>query len=328
MTRSRGVALAGLGVLAFSLSLPLTRLAVESLDPWFVAFGRAVVAAGLAGLALGLTRSPRPTRRQARRLALVVLGVVVGFPVLTSLALVTQTSSHGAVVIGILPAATAIWAVARAGERPSPAFWASAGLGLLAVLAFALAQGAGGLETGDLYLLAAVALCGLGYAEGGALARELGGWRTISWALLLALPVTAPITAVAALAGDVRGPAEAWLGFGYVAVVSMFLGFFAWYAGLARAGVARTSQLQLAQPVLTLGWAALLLGETVGLATLLAAAMVLASVAATQRTRVAAAPLTPETGEAQRSRETTAPRMVWSTSGRRSEKRTRRAPWG
>jgi len=289
-TARSGVVLGALGVLGFSFSLPATRLAVADLDPWFVAFGRAVVAGALAAAALAAIRAPRPTRDQVRRLGLVALGVVLGFPALTSLALVTQTSSHGAVVIGFLPAATAVFAVLRAGERPTAAFWAASGAGLAAVVAFAATQGAAGLERGDLLLLGAVVLCGLGYAEGGALARELGGWRTICWALVLSLPLTVPVALVAGAAEPLVAAPSAWLGFAYVALVSMFLGFFAWYAGLARAGVARTSQLQLAQPVLTLGWAAALLGEAVGMATLAAALAVLASVAATQRTRVVAAP--------------------------------------
>jgi drug/metabolite transporter (DMT)-like permease len=289
-TVSAGLLLGALGVLGFSFSLPATRLAVEHLDPWFVAFGRAAVAGLLAAAALAAVRAPRPTRAQAGRLGLVSLGVVLGFPALTSLALVTQTSSHGAVVIGFLPAATAVFAVLRAGERPTRAFWAACALGLLTVLAFAATQGASGLESGDALLLAAVVLCGLGYAEGGALARELGGWRTICWALVLSLPLTIPVAVLSGALSDLGAPANAWLGFAYVALVSMFLGFFAWYAGLARAGVARTSQLQLAQPVLTLVWAAALLGEAVSTATVLAALAVLASVAATQRTRVRRAP--------------------------------------
>jgi len=277
--------LGALGILGFSLSLPATRAAVGDLDPWFVAFGRAAVAAALAAIALRAVRAPLPSRAHVRRLALVALGVVVGFPALTSLALVTQTSSHGAVVIGFLPASTAIWAVLRAGERPSRAFWLACALGVVCVIAFAATQGATGLESGDLLLLGAVVLCGLGYAEGGALARELGGWRTICWALVLSAPLTLAVAVLAALSAGLEGSGDAWLGFAYVSLVSMFLGFFAWYAGLARAGVARAGQLQLAQPVLTLGWAALLLGESVDLPTILAALAVLASVALTQRVR-------------------------------------------
>lgn len=290
-TVTAGLALGALGVLGFSMSLPSTRVAVDQLDPWFVAFGRAVGAALLAWAYLRYTGAPRPAPGQWRRLAVVALGVVVGFPLFTSLALTTQTSAHGAVVVAVLPAITAVFAVLRAGERPPPLFWAAIAAGLLAVLAFLGAAGAvrGTLEVADAFLLAAVVLCGLGYAEGGALARELGGARTICWALLLSLPVTAPVTAVAALIHPPRADAAAWSAFGYLAVVSMFLGFFAWYAGLARGGIARVGQIQLAQPVLTMAWSALLLGETVTPASIAAALAVLACVVLIQRTRASAA---------------------------------------
>jgi drug/metabolite transporter (DMT)-like permease len=285
--RVAGLALGALGVLAFSMSLPATRVAVQQLDPWFVAFGRAAGAAPLAWAYLRCTGAPRPTRAQWRRLSIVALGVVVGFPLFTSLALTTQTAAHGAVVITVLPALTAVFAVLRAGERPPPLFWVASAGGLLAVLAFLGASGAvhGALSVADLFLLVAVVLCGLGYAEGGALAREFGGARTICWALLLSLPVTVPVAAVAAVAHPPRADAGAWSAFGYVTAVSMFLGFFAWYAGLARGGIAQVGQIQLAQPVLTLAWSALLLGETVTPASIVAALVVLACVVLTQRTR-------------------------------------------
>jgi len=279
-------------VLAFSLSLPTTRVAVRELDPWFVAFGRAVGAALLAWAYLRFTGAPRPTRDQWRRLSLVALGVVVGFPMFTSLALITQTSAHGAVVVTVLPAMTAVFAVLRAGERPPPLFWAASAAGLVAVLAFLGASGAvhGGLSRADLFLIAAVVLCGLGYAEGGALARELGGARTICWALLLSLPVTVPVTIAAAAVHPPRAGAGTWAAFGYLTVVSMLLGFFAWYAGLARGGIARVGQVQLAQPVITLAWSALLLNETVTPASIAVALLVLACVVLTQRTRSGAPP--------------------------------------
>jgi drug/metabolite transporter (DMT)-like permease len=284
-----GVLLGALGVLAFSFSLPATRLAVADLDPWLVAFGRAVVAGVLSAALLGATRAPRPTRPQWRALGLVAVGVVVGFPLFTSLALHRVPASHGAVVVGMLPAATAVAAVLRAGERPTRAFWLASAAGLAAVVAFALTQGGGGLGTPDLELLAAVALCALGYAEGGRLSRELGGARTICWALVLSLPVTIAVATTAVATHGVHASATAWLGFSYVSVISMFLGFFAWYAGLARGGVAKIGQVQLAQPVLGLVWAALVLGEHVGPATVAAAVAVLTAVVATQRTRVRAA---------------------------------------
>ncbi len=282
----RGLLLGALGVLGFSGSLVATRAAVLELDPWFVAFGRAVVAALLGAAALALTRSRLPRRRHLPSLAVVGVGVVVGFPLFSSLALQDRTSAHGAVIVGLLPIATALFAVARAGERPTPRFWVASTAGLVAVLLFAAAAGAGGPQPSDALLLAAVVLGGLGYAEGGALSRELGGWRTICWGLVLSLPVLAPVTAVVVATGDTTGGAAAWGGFAYVALVSMFLGFFAWYAGLALGGVAKVGQVQLAQPVLTLAWAALLLGEQVTAATVLAALAVLASVVATQRARV------------------------------------------
>jgi drug/metabolite transporter (DMT)-like permease len=282
-----GIALGAIGVAAFSMSLPATRVAVTHIDPWLVAFGRAAGAGLLAWAYLHLTRAPKPTPEQWRRLVLVAAGVVVGFPLFTSLALATQTAAHGAVVISVLPAVTAVFAVLRGGERPPPTFWLASTAGLVAVLAFLAVSGAvsGSVEPADLFLLAAVGLCGLGYAEGGALARDIGGARTICWALVLCLPATVPITAFAAVARTPHADATGWLGFGYVTVISMFLGFFAWYTGLARGGIARVGQLQLAQPVLTLVWSAVLLRESVGVTTVGVAGLVLACVALTQWTR-------------------------------------------
>jgi drug/metabolite transporter (DMT)-like permease len=277
-----GVLLGFVGVLAFSFSLPATRLAVEDLDPWFVAFGRAAVAAVLAAVVLAATKAKRPTRAQLKSLVLVAAGVVFGFPIFTSFALEDRTAAHSAVVIGLLPIATAVFAVARAHERPTRAFWAAALTGTASVLLFAATAGAGGPQLSDLLLLGAVVSAGLGYAEGGRLSRELGGAQTICWALVIALPLTLPVSVATV------GPADttSWLGFAYNAGVSMFLGFFAWYAGLARGGVAKIGQVQLAQPILTLALSAAILGESVSAATIGAAVFVLASVAATQRARV------------------------------------------
>ena len=281
-----GVLLGLIGVLAFSFSLPATKLAVEDLDPWFVAFARAAVATALATAYLLAVRAPRPTRDQGRRLLYVAGGVVVGFPLFTSLALTTSDSAHGAVVVALLPAATALAAVLFAAERPGLVFWLAALAGLLVVLGFTVAESGGAFTAADGFLLLAIAACAVGYAHGGVLSRELGGPRTISWALVLAAPVTVPVAlAVTATTGP-SGDVSAWAGFAYVSAISMYLGFFAWYAGLARGGVARVGQVQLLQPLMTLGWAALVLGEAVGPGTLAAAAAVLASVVVTQRARV------------------------------------------
>jgi drug/metabolite transporter (DMT)-like permease len=286
---SNAVLWGGLGVLAFSFSLPATRLAVEDLSPTFVGLGRALVAAALAAALLGLRRERVPDRRDIPRLLLTGLGVVIGFPLFSSLALRELTSAHASVIVGLLPVATAIFAVTQGGERPGRGFWASAVAGLAAVLAFAATQGATGLAVADLYVLVAVTLCGFGYAEGATLSRRYGGWQVICWALVLTAPFLIPVVAVSA-AGGVDASPDAWLGFAYVSLVSMFLGFFAWYRGLALGGIARIGQIQLAQPVLTLVWAALLLGEQVTAATVAAALAVLACVALTQRTRVRTRP--------------------------------------
>jgi len=281
------VALGLLGVLGFSFTLPATRVAVEGLDPVFIGLGRAAVAALPATLLIAFVwREPLPNRRTVVRLGAVALGVVFGFPLLSALALRSLTSAHSAVIVGLLPAATAVMAVARAGERPSAGFWLASGAGLVAVLAFAATQGAGAPSGADLLVLGAVALGAVGYAEGGALARELGGARVICWALVLSVPITLPVGLAAGISGGLDAPADDWLGFAYVSLVSMLLAFFAWYAALARGGVAKTGQVQLVQPLLTLVWSAALLGEHVGPATIAAALAVVASVLATQRARV------------------------------------------
>jgi drug/metabolite transporter (DMT)-like permease len=285
MVETRALWWGALGVLGFSFSLPATRLAVADLDPTVVGLGRAVVAACLAAALLAIRRERVPARADWPRLGLVAIGVVVGFPIFTSLALRHLSSAHTTVIVGILPAATAAMAVVRGSERPSRGFWLAAAAGFAAALTFAATQGASGIAAADVYVLIAVALCALGYAEGGALSRRLGGWQVICWALVLSAPVLAPIVAVRASATGLHAGTDAWLGFAYVALVSMFLAFFAWYRGLALGGIAKIGQVQLAQPVLTLIWAALLLGEEVTPATVAAALAVLGSVVATQRTR-------------------------------------------
>lgn len=303
--------LGSIGVLGFSFTLPATRLALTGLSASVVGLGRAVVAAILAGAVLVARRERLPPSRHLGRLVVVALGVVVGFPLFSALALRDTPAAHGAVVVGLLPAATAVWAVVRAGERPSKKFWLACLVGVASVILFALSQGAGSLRSADAFLLLAVMAGSLGYAEGGALAREIGGWRVICWALVISMPLLVPVVAGAVLDQVQSGgavPARAWLGFGYVAGVSMFAAFFAWYAGLARGGVARISQLQLAQPVLTLLWSALLLDEVVDGKTLVAAVLVLMSVAWTQSAR------RPGQQESQRSRRANATRAKAPTT--------------
>ena len=251
------------GVLIFSGSLPATRVALAGFDPTFLTGVRAVIAALLAAALLALLRQARPARSDLGPLAVVALGVVVGFPLLTALALRHMTAAHAIVFVGLLPLATAIFGVLRGGERPRPGFWIFSIAGSVTVAGFALSRGGSGSPVGDLLMVAAIAACGLGYAEGAVLSRRLGGWQVISWALVLALPAMA----VVALAtwpgsvGDVGAPA--WLGLAYVSVFSMLVGFVFWYRGLALGGIAKVGQLQLLQPFFGLALAGLLLGEPV-----------------------------------------------------------------
>ena len=284
---ARALLWGSLGVLIFSVSLPATRLAVVGgLDPVFIGSGRAVVAGLLAFGVLAWRGQLMPPRGSMPGLLIVSAGVVFGFPVLTTLALARVPAVHGSVLTGLLPAATAVMGVLRAGEQPRLAFWLAAGAGLLCVLAFAAAQGGGELDVADLLLLVAVGLCGLGYAEGAVLSRTLGGIRVISLALVISLPVTLPLTLWRASPAMLEAATpSSWAGFAYVSLFSMYLGFFAWYRGLALGGVARIGQVQLAQPVLSLLWAVLLLGETVSTAAGVAALAVVACVVMTQRAR-------------------------------------------
>lgn len=254
-----------LGVLAFSFTVPLTRVAAGALSPVFIGSGRAVVAAVLAIIALRLTRQRWPKRILWPRLLVVAGGTVVGFPLLTSFALAEVPASHGAVVIALLPAATAVAATIRGRERPGPRFWGFTVLGALAALLFAMAGsgGIGALSWPDLLLFGAVIAAGIGYAEGGLLARELGAWQTVSWSLVFALPLMLVLTVGSVLLEPPVATGVQWAAFGYLGVVSMFLGFFAWYRGLAIGPMTRVSQIQLIQPVLSIAWAGLLLGESI-----------------------------------------------------------------
>nr|WP_232527883.1 DMT family transporter [Microbacterium suaedae] len=285
---SPGVLWGFVGVVAFSFTLPVTRFAVEAGIPaTFLGSARAVVAAALAVIALAFTRQRLPLRRLWPRLAVVAAGVVVGFPLLTSYALETTEASHGAVVIALLPAATAVIAVLRGRERPGARFWIAAGLGAVAAVAFAAVNGGGfgSFASADLLLLGAVVAAGVGYAEGGLLARELGAWQTISWALVLSAPVMLVVSAASAATEPITASPAAWGAFAYLGVVSMFLGFFAWYRGLAIGPMSIVSQVQLTQPVMSLVWAALLLGEVLRWETAVGVVAVIACAAFAVRSR-------------------------------------------
>ncbi|MEW6630553.1 MAG: DMT family transporter [Pseudomonadota bacterium] len=252
-----------IGVLIFSGSLPATRVAVMDFNPTFLTSARAAIA-GLLGIAmLLLFREKRPERGDLVSLAVVALGVVVGFPLLTALALKHVTSAHSIIFVGLLPLATAIFGVLRGGDRPRPAFWLFSCLGSALVAGFALMQGVTASPVGDGLMLAAIIVCGLGYAEGAKLSRKLGGWQVICWALALSLPVMLALS-LATLPPSFAGIGSgAWIGLGYVSLFSMLIGFVFWYRGLAEGGIAAVGQLQLLQPFFGLALAATLLHEQV-----------------------------------------------------------------
>ncbi|MFA5662805.1 DMT family transporter [Castellaniella sp.] len=313
-----------IGMAIFSGSLPATRVAVLGLDPLFVTAARAGLAGVLATFMLVLaarrdgaqavhgqagagdraspvsvrrTRQPTGLATQARpaqgdwvRLVLVALGVVLGFPLFTALALQSITSAHSLVFIGLLPMSTALFAAWLAQERPSRSFWTFAVLGALAVVGFAFSQDGSGVLWADGLMVLAIVSCGYGYAEGGRLARRLGAWQVICWVLVVSLPVSLPLAFIWAPRNLAAVPPSAWAGGLYVAIFSMLVGFIFWYRGLAQGGIAAVGQLQLLQPFLGLLLAAWLLGEPVTPAMLWVTAFVVACVAGARYTAAMPAP--------------------------------------
>lgn len=240
---ARGYVWGLLGVLAFSFSLPFTRYAVRELDPIFITCGRATIAAVISILSLWLTKQPVPSRAILGRVGIVAFGVVLGFPLFSSLALRSLPAGHSSIVIALMPLATAVGGALLQHQRPAPLFWLAAMLGSAIVIGFILLSSGNSIEWADVALLGAVLLGSMGYVEGGRLSGIIGSWQTICWVNVVSLPV--------------------WLAFGYLGAVSMCLGFFAWYRGLALGGIARVSQVQLIQAFLSIIWAGALLNEVI-----------------------------------------------------------------
>ncbi|MFI1330000.1 DMT family transporter [Streptomyces sp. NPDC020845] len=319
-----GTVMAALGVAAFSLTFPATAWGLEGLGPWSLVGCRLALAGLVAGGALAALRVPPPGRRHWPGLLVVAGGVVFGFPLLSTLALRTSTTSHAAVVVGLLPLTTAVYAAVRTakgarrcrkgesaqalrnegpstvdrrqrlrrpgggptpkrGSRPTPKFWAAAVVGAAVIVAFALEQSGGAPTIGDLYLFGALLVCAAGYGEGARLAGHMPGWQVIGWALVACLPLSVAGAAVAMTTEPVHLTAHAVAGALWLALGSQFLGLVVWYRGMAAIGVARASQLQLAQPLLTLVWSVLLLGEHLTWAAPAAAVAVLVCIGVTQR---------------------------------------------
>lgn len=278
-SESSGLFLGFLGVTAFSITLPATIVALESFNPYFISLGRAAVAGLCALVILLVTRTAVPRGRMWRDIAVASAGVVFGFPLFSSWAMQYVPANHGGVVLGILPLATAVTGVLINGERPSLLFWFFGVLGSATVVVFSLLQGSGDLHIADLALLAAVISAAVGYAQGARLSHSLGAWQTICWALVIALPITLPAGVFLYPYENVQIAGSAVAAFFYVALISQFASFFAWYRGLALGGVARVGQMQLLQPFLTFAAAYLLLGERIDLLTIVFAGLVVFFVA-------------------------------------------------
>jgi drug/metabolite transporter (DMT)-like permease len=287
---TKGLLLGLLGITAFGLTLPITREVVSALDPLFVGLGRAFVAGLVATLWLAVTHSPVPRRRHWPRLLLVAAGAVLGFPLLSAWAMQTLPASHGGVVLGVLPLMTALVGTLMSDERPSMGFWLAGIAGSAVVVGYALQRGGGVLQPGDLALLGAVLSAAVAYAAGGQLAKDLGGGAVICWALVLALPFIAVPTLMMAPRTLAALPTQIWMGFLYLALVSQLFGFFLWNAGLALGGIARVSQVQLLQPLVTLLASGILLGERIDVATMGYALSIIALVALGRRMPIRSSP--------------------------------------
>ncbi|MCC3215038.1 DMT family transporter [Chryseobacterium sp. X308] len=272
-----------IGVVLFSGGLPATKLAVMEMSPIFVTIVRAAVAGILALIVLWLGKEKRPVKKDLIPLLLVSLGCVIGFPLLSALALQYLTSAHSIVFLGMLPLATAVFGVIRGGERPHPVFWFFSVTGSLLVIGYAVSQGISASPVGDILMLLAVILCGMGYAEGAKLSKTLGGWQVISWALVLALPVMIPLFFIY-FPDDIENISfQGWFGMAYISLFSMFIGFIFWYKGLAQGGIATVGQLQLLQPFFGLALAAWLLHEQVSVGMLGVTVGVILCVAGTKK---------------------------------------------
>ncbi|WP_326983509.1 DMT family transporter [Chryseobacterium sp. MYb264] len=272
-----------IGVVIFSGGMPATKLAVMEMSPLFVTIARAGIAGVLALSVILINKEKRPAKDQFFSLLLVSIGCVIGFPLLSALAVQYITSAHSIVFLGMLPMMTAIFGVMRGGERPHPIFWLFSIIGSALVVGFAVFQGISANPMGDILMFAAVVLCGLGYAEGAKLSKTLGGWQVISWALILALPIMIPLFFIYFPQNVKEISFSGWFGLGYISIFSMFIGFIFWYKGLAQGGIATVGQLQLLQPFFGLGLAAYFLHEQVSMGMLGITVGVILCVAGTKK---------------------------------------------
>ena len=283
--RTLGLALGLVAVVMFGGSLPATRASVLYLDPWFVTAARAAIGGAISLVLLGVRRPPLRLTH-VPRLVLIALCLVIGFPLAAAIATVTVPSAHGGVILALMPLTTAIAAVPLAGERPSPFFWILTVIGAALVAAFALRDGSVAVVTGDIFLVLAVTMTGVGYTLSGTMARIMPGWQVIAWALVITLPPAAVATWLLWPDDAATVPLSAWIALIYSGVITQFVGYAIWNMALAAGGVARVGQLQLVQPFVTMAIAAVFLGETVDFAMIAFAVAVVAVVALGRRAAI------------------------------------------
>ena len=281
-----GLIIGTIGVIIFGVTLPMTRIAVVSLDPWFVTMGRAALAGLVALCVLVVLKRTVPTRSELMRLGVAAVFVIVGFPGFTGFAMRLVPASHGGVVLGILPLVVALFGAIAARERPSFGFWLSALAGAALVIGFSLRDGEGGFGLGDVLLLGAVLSAASGYTVLAGLTKSRPGWEVISWTVVISLPVTLPFAFLTAPGDLFAVPLPHWGAFLYLGLMSQYVGFFFWNTGLAMGGQARVSQTQLLQTFVTLAFAAWVNGEQVDLLTWIFAVAVVGVVLIGRRTRI------------------------------------------
>lgn len=272
----RGMLLGFIGIVCFSLTLPATSIAVPYFGETIVGLGRTVIASIIVSIIFIIKKEALPNKKQLKSISIVAAGAVLAFPLLTTYAMKSLPVSHGAIELALLPLATAGFAMWRVGERPSKRYWIASIIGAIAVLLYAMYLGLGQLQNGDIALILAVFILGLSYAEGGKLSKDLGSWQVIAWAILLGAPFFIIPVSLSMSADMFQAPMEAWISLFYLAVVSQFLAYVAWYGGMSLGGIARVGQIQYLQPFLMIGFSGLFLGESItGLTIVLALVVVI-----------------------------------------------------
>ncbi|HDR8488339.1 TPA: DMT family transporter [Bacillus cereus] len=259
----KGMLLGCIGVICFSLTLPATRTAVPYFGEAIVGLGRVVIAAIIVGIIFIKNQEKIPNKDQMKSLWIVAIGAVLAFPLLSTYAMESLPVSHGAIEVALLPLATAGFATWRGGEQLSKRYWIASIISTITVLLYAVYLGLGQLQMGDIALIAAVLILGLSYAEGGKLSKDLGSWKVIAWANLIGAPFFIIPVGLSISSDMLQAPIEAWISLFYLAIISQFLAYIAWYGGMSLGGIAKVGQLQYLQPFLMIIFSVLFLGESI-----------------------------------------------------------------